>query len=130
MTAVRLTALVLAAVFVVACRSNAPLVVSNIQLGRSLNTDNTIGDPRTVFRPTDTIYVSVQTTATGSGTLGVRWEYEGRTVSEPSKPVSYQGAAATEFHIQNSGGFPPGNYAVEVFLDGVSVGRRTFTVER
>lgn len=126
------TALGLAAALSVAagCRSHAPLEVSTIQLGRALSSDNSIGSHTTVFRPGDTIYVSVLTTDTGSGTIGVRWMYEGRLISEPSKEVSYKGAAATEFHIQNSGGFPEGKYSVEAFLDGQSVGRRNFTVER
>ncbi len=126
------TVMVLAAALSVAvgCRSNAPLEVSTIQLGRALSSDNSIGSHTTVFRPDDTIYVSVLTTDTGSGTIGVRWMYGERLISEPSKDVSYKGAAATEFHIQNSGGFPEGKYSVEAFLDGQSVGRRNFTVER
>jgi len=126
------TVMVLTAVLSAAagCRSNAPLQVSTIQLGRALSSDNSIGSHTTVFRPDDTIYVSVLTTDTGSGTIGVRWMYGERLISEPSKEVSYKGAAATEFHIQNSGGFPEGKYSVEAFLDGQSVGRRNFTVER
>ncbi|MDH4066184.1 MAG: hypothetical protein OEW19_17420 [Acidobacteriota bacterium] len=112
------------------CRSKAPLQVSTIQVGRALSADNRIGSHTTVFKPDDTIYVSVLTTDTGSGTIGVRWMFGDRLISEPSREVSYKGAAATEFHIQNSGGFPPGRYSVEAFLDGRSVGRRTFTVER
>jgi hypothetical protein len=112
------------------CRSNAPLEVSTIQLGRALSADNSIGSHTTVFRPDDTIYVSVLTTDTGSGTIGVRWMFGDRLISEPSKEVSYKGAAATEFHIQNSGGFPEGKYSVEAFVDGRSVGRRAFTVEK
>lgn len=111
-----------------ACRSDRPLVVDTIQLGRALSTDNRIGQHTTVFKPDETIFVSVLTTDTGSGTIGVRWMYGDRLISEPSKEVSYKGAAATEFHIQNSGGFPDGSYSVEAFLDGVSVGRRNFTV--
>jgi hypothetical protein len=42
--------------------------------------------------------------------------------------VSYKGAAATEFHIQMSGGFPEGKYGVEAFIDGRSVGVRSFSV--
>jgi hypothetical protein len=72
----------------------------------------------------------VLTTDTGSGTIGVKWMYGDRLISEPSKQVSYKGAAATEFHIQNSGGFPEGQYSVEAFVDGTSVGRRPFTVAR
>jgi hypothetical protein len=115
---------------VVACGPGEPLQLDTIQLGRALSADNRIGSHTTVFRPDDTIYVSVLTTATGAGTVGVRWMFGERLISEPSREVSYKGAAATEFHIQNSGGFPEGNYSVEAFIDGVSVGRRTFTVAK
>ena len=114
----------------VACRSNEPLKLDTIQIGRGLSPDHRIGQITSLFRPDDTIYVSVLTTDTGSGTIGVKWMYGDRLISEPSKEVSYKGAAATEFHIQNSGGFPDGQYSVEAFIDGVSVGRRPFTVAR
>lgn len=114
----------------VACGPSEPLQMDTIQLGRALSADNRIGSHTTVFRPDDTIYVSVLTTATGQGTVGVRWMFGERLISEPSREVSYKGAAATEFHIQNSGGFPVGNYSVEAFIDGASVGRRTFTVAK
>jgi hypothetical protein len=113
-----------------ACRLGAPLEVSGIQLGRTLNTDNTVGNLTTTFSPDDTVYVAVLTTDTGSGTIGVRWEHEGRVASEYSRKVSYKGAAATEFHLQYPGGLPAGSYAVELFVDDVSVARRTFSVER
>lgn len=125
-----LIAVALAGLVTVACRSNQPLEVSTIQLGRALSADNSIGSHTTVFKPDDTVYVSVLTTDTGSGTIGVRWMYGDRLISEPSREVSYKGAAATEFHIQNSGGFPEGRYSVEAFLDGQSVGKRSFSVER
>lgn len=112
------------------CRSDAPLQLDTIQVGRALSSDNRIGQHTITFRPDDTIYVSVLTTDTGKGTVGVKWMFGDRVISEPSKPVSYQGAAATEFHIQNSGGFPEGKYSVEAFIDGVSVGTRNFTVAK
>jgi hypothetical protein len=116
----------------VGCRSNQPLVADNppIQVGRAISSDNRIGQHTVTFRPDDTIYVSVLTTDTGSGTIGVRWMFGDRLISEPSKEVSYKGAAATEFHIQNSGGFPEGKYSVEAFIDGKMVGQRNFTVAR
>jgi hypothetical protein len=112
------------------CRAEAPLQVDTIQVGRALSSDNRIGQHTIVFRPDDTIFVSVLTTDTGAGTVGVKWMYGDRVISEPSKAVSYKGPAATEFHIQNSGGFPEGKYSVEAFLDGRPVGRRAFTVEK
>jgi hypothetical protein len=106
-----------------------PLQLDTIQLGRSLNPDNSVATHTTQFKRDDTtIYVSVLTTDAGAGTIGVRWTYAGRLVSEPTKAVSYNGPAATEFHLVNSGGFPAGDYKVEVFLDGKPVGERNFKV--
>jgi len=124
-TGLATVALVLAAA--VAC-TNAPLEVSRVQLGRTLNTDNSVGDITSTFSPEDSVYVAVHTADAGSGTIAVRWEYEGRTASEQSKDVSYHSAASTEFHFQYAGGLIEGAYAVEVFLDGALVERRTFTV--
>ncbi len=104
--------------------------VDTIQLGRSLNPDNSVATHTSTFKPLDTMYVSILTPEKGRGTIGVKWTYAGRIVSEPTKEVSYRGPAATEFHIQNSSGFPPGSYAVEVFLDGQSVAKREYRVEQ
>lgn len=104
--------------------------VTNIQLGRSVNNDNTIASHTTTFGPRDTVYVSIATSGRGTGTIGVRWLYAGRVVGEPKKEVSYKGAASTEFHLQNAGGFPPGDYSVEVLLNGQPAGTRSFRVER
>lgn len=111
---------------VVGCDSN--LRVTNIQLGRSLNADHTVAGHTTRFTPNETIYVSIQVAGTGSGTLGVRWTYLTleRVVDEPKKQIS--GAGATEFHMENAGGFPVGDYKVEAFLDGQPAGERTFQI--
>ncbi|HVL70205.1 MAG TPA: hypothetical protein VM364_23295 [Vicinamibacterales bacterium] len=106
------------------------LRVTSIQLGRSLNADNTVASHTTTFGPSDTVYLSVLTAGGGSGTIRVRWSYGERVVGEPEQRVSYRGAAVTEFHLQNAGGFPPGDYKAEVFLNGQPAGERTFRVER
>jgi hypothetical protein len=124
-----ITLLIVALVATSACQSHEPLRVTTIQLGRSLNPDRSVGTHSTTFKPGDTIYASVLTTGSGSATITARWSYAGRLVSEPQKTVSYKGDAATEFHIQNSGGFPPGDYKVEILLDGKPVGSRGFRVE-
>ncbi len=122
------TSLLVAASLAAAC-AQPPLKSSAIQLGRGLNADKTVSGFTTRFKPTDTIYVAVLTDAAGASTVKARWLYAGRVVSEPEQHVTYQGAASTEFHIQNTSGFPPGEYAVELFLDGKSVGSRPFRVE-
>ena len=71
----------------------------------------------------------VLTSAPGRGKIGVKWTYGGQVIDQPEKEVTYRDAAATSFNLVNSGGFPPGNYSVEVFVDGQSVGSRNFVVE-
>ena len=83
----------------------------------------------TIFAPQDTVYLSVLTTGGGSGTISVRWTYGGKVVGEPKKRVANQDVAATEFTLQSAAGFPPGQYSAEIFLDGKSVGTRTFRVQ-
>ena len=113
-----------------ACGSGHPLQVTRIQLGRSLNPDNTVASFTTVFAPTDTVHLTAFTTGVGSGTIGVRWMYAGQVMGQPEKQVSYRIDAATEFSLQSAGGFPPGDYTAEVFLNGHSAGIRTFRVEK
>lgn len=114
--------------FLFGCGSG--LQVTGLQLGRGVNEDETVKNHTTVFKPDETVYVSIQTSGVGSGTLGVRWTYGERVIGEPKEEVSYRDVAATEFHLQSAGGFPPGDYKVEAFLDGQPVGSRTFKVER
>jgi len=111
-----------------ACSSRQPLRVTGIQLGRSLNVDNTIAEHTTSFLPSDTIHVSILTAGVGSGTISVRWMYGTRVLDEPKKQVSYTDIAATDFSLQSAAGFPAGDYSVEAFVDGQSVGKRTFHV--
>lgn len=130
-TRVRLSvaSLLAAATLVAAACTRQPLTLNAIQLGRGLNDDKTVSGFTTRFKPTDTIYAAVLTNGAGSGKVKARWLYAGRVVSEPERDVRYQGPASTEFHIQNTSGFPPGEYTVELFLDGKAVGSRSFRVE-
>ncbi len=117
-----------ALVLLTASCSDTPLQLANIQIGRALNPDRSIASITTLFKPSETIYVSVQTTGTAPGTIGVKWMYQGRVVDEPVKQVDYDGPNSTAFHIQNSGRFPEGAYSVDVFINGVQVGTRAFKV--
>jgi hypothetical protein len=119
----------LVAIACAGCQPDAKLLFDTIQLGRSLNPDGTVAQQTVAFKTKDTIYLSVQTKNAGAGTVSARWTFAGRLVGEPSKQVRYKGAAATEFHLANSSGFPPGDYKVEAFIDGAPVAERTFRVE-
>jgi hypothetical protein len=105
------------------------LTVTNIQTGRSLNSDNSVGALTTTFKPSDTIYVAVLTDGSGSATIGAKFSHLGRVVAEPEKKVSYRGAAATEFHVDYAGGTPTGEYEIEVFFNGQPAGMRRVRVE-
>ena len=120
--------LALACALVAAGCADDPLQLANIQTGRSLNADQSIASITTLFKPSETIYVSVQTTGSAPGTIGVKWMYQGRVIAEPVKQVDYTGPASTEFQLQNSGGFPEGDYNVDIFINGQQVGSRAFKV--
>jgi hypothetical protein len=113
-----------------ACQPGGPLRVTTIQTGRSLNSDKSVGNHTTRFKPDDTMFVSVLTDGPGAGTITARWRYAGRLVSEESRDVSYRDHAATEFHIQNSSGFPPGEYSVEIEVDGKPFATRALRVDK
>ena len=122
-TTLAFTAIVLG----IAC-SNGPLTLANIQIGRSLNQDRSVASITTLFKPNETIYVAVQTTAAGKGVISVKWKFGAKVIDEPSKPVEYNGPASTDFQLKPSGGFPPGDYSVDILIDGVQVGTRAFKV--
>lgn len=122
----KLHAVLLAAVVIVGC--SQPITVDTIQLGRSLNTDQSIASQTTTFKPNETVYVSALNGARGYGTISVKWYMGQQMLSEREKKVDFSGAGATEFNIASATGFPEGDYRVEVFLDGRSVGSRNFNV--
>jgi hypothetical protein len=121
--------ILLAVALAVACGPSEPLRIDTLQLGKALNPDNSVGTHSTRFKPDDTVYVSLLSDDPGYGTVTVRWLLNGQVVSEAKRDVSYTRAAATEFHLQNSGGFPHGNYRVEILINGEPAGSREFRVE-
>ncbi|MGE0816115.1 MAG: hypothetical protein AB7O28_15130 [Vicinamibacterales bacterium] len=119
-----------AALAVLAAACSKPIAVDTIQLGRSLNADQSVAAQATTFKPNDTIYVAALNSSRGNGVISVKWYYGSQLLSEREKTVKFQGAGATSFNLQSASGFPEGDYSVEVFADGVSVGKRTFNVRR
>jgi hypothetical protein len=112
----------------IAC-SRGPLMFEALQTGKTLNRDNSVGVQGTRFTPTETMYVSVLTAGAGKGTIEARWTFRGSVFYEGKKNVSYQSSAATEFHLQYAGKMPPGEYTVEILIDGQQVAMRKLKVE-
>ena len=123
------TSILCATLSLVACSPGVPLQITTLQLGRSLNPDNSVGTHTTRFKPDDTIYVALLSDGPGEGTVTVRWMFSGQMVSEAKKDVSYLRPSATEFHLQNSGGFPTGPYRVDILVNAQPAGSREFRVE-
>jgi hypothetical protein len=114
-----------------ACGPSEPLKVTTIQLGKSLNSDDSVASHTTTFGPKDTVYASLINDAAGAGTVSARWVYGGQTVSQETKKVSHNREGATEFHLLSpSVGFPAGEYRVEFQVDGHNAGAREFRVDK
>ncbi|MDR2872729.1 MAG: hypothetical protein LBV45_09510 [Xanthomonadaceae bacterium] len=112
----------------------ATVSVVTATVGTTIDADRKVATPTSLFKSTDTIYLSVGTAtsdpaATVPGTLDVKWTYQdGQVVSEESVDIEFSGEGATEFHISKPDGFPAGKYKVEVSLNGDLVQAREFSV--
>ena len=108
--------------------------VSDIALGKSVTADNKIANATTSFGARDTIYASVTTeNASPGSSLVAKWTYQdGQVVDSTSQAIAPSSAggstSVTEFHISKGSAWPAGNYKVEFFLDGSSVGSKDFSI--
>jgi hypothetical protein len=110
--------------------ASAPVRVADVTLGRGVGADKRVTNQTDTFGARDTIYASVRTTGTGSGTqLTARWTYQdGQVVDERSETISPTGEAYTEFHISKPTEWPKGKYTLRVLLNGSEVQTKEFTV--
>ncbi|HEY4583023.1 MAG TPA: hypothetical protein VIG88_09190 [Lysobacter sp.] len=113
----------------------AGAVISDVQLGTSVGTDNRVASPMTSFGTRDTLYASVTAAPNASGTLGARWSYLGTDGNAAPTQVDTQtqslsGSTSTnyEFHVSKPDGWPAGKYRVEITHDGAVVQTRDFDV--
>src|SRR4029079_15487154 len=85
------------------------------------------------FAKTDTMYVSVDTTGSGTANLRAKWPYHKgdkvAVVKEDTMTVNTTGPETHEFHVSKPDGWPAGDYEVEVTLDGQPAGSRKLTVK-
>ena len=111
---------------------NATIRVADIDMGRSIKADKSIDDNTDDFKPTDTIYASVQTNGVATNTpLTVRWTFQdGQVVDEKTETLTTTGDTKTEFHISKPGGLPEGKYTVHVLVDGKEVQTKDVTVKK
>ena len=110
----------------------AGIAVSSVTAGSAIGADKKVTAPTDSFAPADTMYVSVDTTGSGTASLSARWTYhKGGKVAEvqqDSMSVDSTGPATHEFHVSKPDGWPTGDYQVEVMLDGQPAGLKRLTV--
>ena len=106
--------------------------MANVDIGRSVNPDNTMRDATVIFKPFDSVYAMVILEGQAqSVTMKGRFTREdGQLVEESEQKLAVPGRAVIEFHVAKAEGetWPVGNYSFEVFLDGTSAGTKTFEV--
>lgn len=111
----------------------AGIAVSSVTAGSAIGADKKVTVATDSFAPTDTMYVSVNTTGSGTANLSAKWTYHkgGKVavVQEDSMSVDSTGPATHEFHVSKPDGWPAGDYQVEVMLDGQSAGTKKLTVK-
>lgn len=148
----RFLALALVAVGLVACKKDPPpappspspqttapapaqaaVSVTSATLGKAVGADKKVGAASDAFAKNDTIYVSVETSGSGTATLKAKWTYTtgGKSVpvKEDSQTVQAAGPSVTEFHISKPDGWPAGDYQVEILLNDQGVQTKKFTVK-
>ena len=111
----------------------AGVAVSGVTSGSAIGADKKVTVATDSFAPTDTMYVSVDTTGSGSATLATKWTYHKgdkvAVVEELNTTVNTTGPATHEFHVSKPDGWPKGDYEVEVTLDGKPAGSKKLSVK-
>lgn len=111
----------------------APSVsVTDLSVGKALGADKKVQTPVDTFSPKDTIFASVSTDGSApSSVIAVKWTYgaNAQTVKEDTRTINPTGPAVTEFSIQKAGGWPKGDYKIEVTVDGKPGPSKTFKVQ-
>ena len=109
------------------------VTLSAVTLGKAVGADKKVTAAAEAFAKGDTIHASIDTTGAGSATLVAKWTFtkDGKTVpvKEDTATITPTGPATTEFHISKPDGWPAGDYAVEILLDGKSVASKSFKVQ-
>lgn len=110
--------------------SASGIKVRDIEIGRAIGPDKAVTAHAGSFGPTDTVYTSVVTEGKApTATLAARWTYRGALLEETEQRIAPNGTVISEFHVFNPAGWSPGEYRVEILLDGRAVGDRTFRVD-
>jgi len=112
---------------------NVPVSVKQVVLAKEVGADKKAVAPVTEFAPADTIHAVVETVGSGKATVKALWTFhkgdKSAQVNETVQELTLAGPTASEFHISKPGGWPAGDYQVEVSVNGASAGVQKFSVK-
>ena len=98
----------------------APPAVGSVTLGNAIGSDKVVTAVSETFAVKDVIYASVATSGVGHIKLRAVWTFvkgdKSTKVHEDTIEFDSTVAATNEFHIENSKGWPKGDYRIDVFL--------------
>lgn len=115
------------------CRTpSAPLHLRSIEIGTAVDAQQRVVSPVDLdfaFSTDSTIYASIGTEGSGSGTLHLLWGdlISGYVHTEQEQRVSADGPAFFAFHFKPEGGWSSGRHMIIFALDGDKHSRE-FTV--
>ena len=109
----------------------AAFKVTDVELGKSIDTDKKIKDKADDFGVRDTIFASVKTEGAATGAnLTARWTFQdGQVVEEQTQTINATGDAITEFHIMKATAWPKGTYKLAILLNGTEVETEDFEIK-
>jgi len=116
-------------------RADSPVAASglkvvDVEVGRAVDAGKRVTAPAQAFAPTDVVYASVVTDGHAKhAVLSARWTHDGALLEETAQKIAPDGAAVSEFHVFNPSGWTPGQYRVEILIDGRVVADRAFRVD-
>lgn len=95
----------------------------DVELGNSVRPDKSVQSATETFAPNDTIFAAVKTDGAGTATIEATWTYkDGQVVKTDSRTIDPTGPAVTDFSIEKPGGWPTGDYKVEISVSGTPTG--------
>lgn len=118
----------------VAVTPPAPMV-RTIELGRRASESLRVTAPTTVFAINDTMYLAVvMANPDADSRLSARWMAgDGSVVDSSGQNVDRamgSSTTVTQFRVVRDKGWPIGTYTVDIWMNDVLAGTKTFTVER
>ena len=111
--------------------SNLALAVTDVRIGRRLDSNKRVVVEVDDFEPRDTIWASVITNGTApNATVSAIWRFEnGQVVDSTALNIAPKGDATSEFYIAKADGWPKGRYSLTVLLNGVIARQKEFKID-